>query len=76
MAVSFSVLLQRLSKAQLSSEVLLAYENQKNLFLLPDDCTHSMPVTIAELETYLNIEGLFCSKFSVIFTQSCVWKLP
>jgi len=70
----------RLRKAQFSSNLLLAYENQKFLFLLPNDCTHSMPVTIAELETYLNIDniqGLFKSKFSVIFfTQSHVWKLP
>lgn len=78
--MSFSASLQRLSKAQFSSEVLTTYENQKGFFLLPNDCTHSFPVTIAELQTYLNndnIQGLFYSKFSVIFfTQSHVWKLP
>lgn len=78
--MSFVGSMQRLSKAHFSDEILRAYENQSGCFLLPTEHTHSFPVTIMELQNFLNInniQGLFPSKFSIIFyTSSCVWKCP
>ena len=76
----FVASMQRLSKVQFSDEVLRAYENQSGYFLLPTKHTHSFPITIMELQNFLNIndiQGLFPSKFSIVFyTSSCVWKCP
>jgi len=78
--MSFVASMQRLSKVQFSDEVLRAYENQSGYFLLPTEHTHSFPITIMELQNFLNIndiQGLFPSKFSIVFyTSSCVWKCP
>ena len=66
--------------SQFSAEVCRVYKDQRNLFLMPVACTHSLPVTIGELESFLHItdiQGFFHSKFSVIFyTKYHVWKCP
>ena len=78
--MKFEASLRRLSMSEFLAEVSRVYEVQRNLILSSVKHTHPVPITIEELERFLqitDIQGFFDSRFSIIcYTESHVWKYP